>query len=35
MDTRAALAAKSRISEAAAITDPAGLGAFRVLEWVM
>jgi SAM-dependent MidA family methyltransferase len=28
-----ALAARSRISEAAALTDPAGLGAFRVLEW--
>jgi len=28
-----ALAARSRVSEAAALTDPAGLGAFRVLEW--
>ena len=31
----ASLKAKSRISEAAALTDPAGLGAFRVLEWVV
>ncbi|HEX2043288.1 MAG TPA: SAM-dependent methyltransferase [Acidimicrobiales bacterium] len=29
----AALAARSRLTEAAALTDPAGLGAFRVLEW--
>jgi SAM-dependent MidA family methyltransferase len=29
----AALTARSRITEAAALTDPAGLGAFRVLEW--
>ncbi len=29
----AALAARSRVTEAAALTDPAGLGAFRVLEW--
>jgi SAM-dependent MidA family methyltransferase len=29
----AALAARSRIGEAAALTDPGGLGAFRVLEW--
>jgi SAM-dependent MidA family methyltransferase len=29
-----ALAARSRANEAAALTDPAGLGAFRVLEWV-
>jgi SAM-dependent MidA family methyltransferase len=28
-----ALQARSRVSEAAALTDPAGLGAFRVLEW--
>jgi SAM-dependent MidA family methyltransferase len=28
-----ALAARSRVTEAAALTDPAGLGAFRVLEW--
>jgi SAM-dependent MidA family methyltransferase len=28
-----ALAARSRIGEAAALTDPSGLGAFRVLEW--
>ena len=28
-----ALTARSRISEAAALTDPSGLGAFRVLEW--
>ena len=28
-----ALAARSRVHEAAALTDPAGLGAFRVLEW--
>jgi NADH dehydrogenase [ubiquinone] 1 alpha subcomplex assembly factor 7 len=29
----AALTARSRVSEAAALTDPSGLGAFRVLEW--
>jgi SAM-dependent MidA family methyltransferase len=29
----AALTARSRVNEAAALTDPAGLGAFRVLEW--
>lgn len=29
----AALTARSRIGEAAALTDPAGLGAFRVLDW--
>jgi len=28
-----ALAQRSRVAEAAALTDPAGLGAFRVLEW--
>lgn len=31
----AALTARSRVTEAEALTDPAGLGAFRVLEWVM
>ncbi len=31
----AALAGRSRISEAEALTDPAGLGAFRVLEWAI
>lgn len=30
----AALRARSRVNEAAALTDPAGLGAFRVLEWL-
>lgn len=30
----AALKARSRVSEAAALTDPDGLGAFRVLEWI-
>jgi SAM-dependent MidA family methyltransferase len=30
-----ALKARSRVGEADAITDPAGLGAFRVLEWVV
>jgi SAM-dependent MidA family methyltransferase len=30
-----ALKARSRVSEAAALTDGAGLGAFRVLEWVV
>ncbi len=29
----AALAARSRVAEADALCDPAGLGAFRVLEW--
>ena len=29
----AALRARSRVSEAEALTDPGGLGAFRVLEW--
>jgi SAM-dependent MidA family methyltransferase len=29
----AAMAARSRVGEAAALTDPAGLGRFRVLEW--
>lgn len=29
----AALAARSRVTEAAALTDPAGLGGFRVVEW--
>lgn len=29
----AALKARSRVAEAGALTDPAGLGAFRVLEW--
>jgi hypothetical protein len=28
-----ALAARSRVGEADALTDPGGLGAFRVLEW--
>jgi SAM-dependent MidA family methyltransferase len=28
-----ALAARSRVVEAQALTDPSGLGAFRVLEW--
>ncbi len=30
-----ALAARSRVTEAAALTDPSGLGAFRVVEWVV
>ncbi|MDP9404106.1 MAG: SAM-dependent methyltransferase [Actinomycetota bacterium] len=30
-----ALEARSRVGEAAALTDPAGLGAFRVLEWAV
>jgi SAM-dependent MidA family methyltransferase len=30
----AALAARSRVTEADALLDPAGLGGFRVLEWV-
>jgi SAM-dependent MidA family methyltransferase len=30
-----ALAARSRVGEADALTDPAGFGAFRVLEWVV
>ena len=29
-----ALTARSRVNEAAALTDPAGLGGFRVHEWV-
>lgn len=29
-----ALKARSTVNEAAALTDPAGLGAFRVLEWI-
>jgi SAM-dependent MidA family methyltransferase len=29
----AALAARSRVGEADALTDPTGLGAFRVVEW--
>ncbi|MFP5377756.1 MAG: SAM-dependent methyltransferase [Acidimicrobiia bacterium] len=33
--TLAPLAARSRVGEAAALVDPAGLGAFRVLEWVV
>ena len=31
----AALAARSRVGEAAALADPLGLGAFRVLEWAV
>ena len=31
----AALAARSRIREAEALTDPSGLGAFTVAEWVI
>ena len=31
----AALRAKSRVSESAALADPTGLGAFRVLEWTV
>ena len=31
----AAIRARSRITEAEALTDPAGLGAFRVLEWLV
>ena len=30
-----ALKARSRVTEAEALTDPAGLGAFRVVEWVV
>jgi SAM-dependent MidA family methyltransferase len=30
-----ALKARSRVGESDAVTDPAGLGAFRVLEWVV
>ncbi len=30
-----AMVARSRIGEADALTDPKGLGAFRVLEWVI
>ena len=33
--TLASLAARSRLSEADALTDLSGLGAFRVLEWVV
>ncbi|HVM03395.1 MAG TPA: hypothetical protein VM263_12065, partial [Acidimicrobiales bacterium] len=33
--TLAALAARSRVGEGAALVDPAGLGGFRVLEWVV
>ena len=33
--TLAAVAARSRAAEAAALVDPAGLGAFRVLEWTV
>ena len=31
----AAIRARSRVGEAEALTDPTGLGAFRVLEWVV
>lgn len=31
----AAVKARSRVTEAEALTDPTGLGAFRVLEWVL
>jgi SAM-dependent MidA family methyltransferase len=31
----AAIAGRSRVHEAEALTDPAGLGAFRVLQWVV
>jgi SAM-dependent MidA family methyltransferase len=31
----AALKARSRVTEAEALTDPTGLGAFRVLEWAL
>lgn len=31
----AAIRARSRVSEAAALTDPNGLGAFRVLQWAV
>ncbi|MER3452968.1 MAG: hypothetical protein C4344_04775, partial [Acidimicrobiia bacterium] len=30
-----AVRARSRVHEAEALTDPTGLGAFRVLEWVV
>jgi SAM-dependent MidA family methyltransferase len=30
-----AIRARSRVGEAEALTDPSGLGAFRVLEWVV
>jgi SAM-dependent MidA family methyltransferase len=30
-----AVKARSLVSEAAALTDPTGLGAFRVLEWAI
>ena len=33
--TMGVLGAQSRLSEAKALTDPTGLGAFRVLEWVV
>lgn len=33
--TVASLKARGRVSEAAALTDPGGLGAFRVLEWIL
>lgn len=33
--TLESMKAKSRISEAAALTDEAGLGAFKVLEWIL
>ena len=29
-----AIAGRSRVHEADALTDPTGLGAFRVLEWL-
>ena len=31
----AALKARSRVTEAEALLDPTGLGAFRVLEWTV
>ena len=31
----AAMKARSRVNEAAALSDPSGLGSFRVLEWVV
>jgi hypothetical protein len=31
----AALAARSRVHEAEALTDPAGLGGHRVLQWIV
>jgi hypothetical protein len=30
-----AFKARSRLSESAALTDPSGLGAFRVMEWLV